>query len=81
MKCSDCSISEISDGASRVMPTICSLAAGQMQFGDVSVVGQNLAQRLEHDDAGRRLMLAPLQHGDRRAVATVAAGANGGATR
>src|SRR5260370_4317117 len=55
------------------------LGSGQMQFGDVSMIRQNLAQRVEHDHAGRRLILATLKCGDRRTIAAVTAGANGGA--
>ena len=54
---------------------------GQMQFGDIGMIGQQLAQRLEHDDAGRRLIFAPLQRCDRRAVAAVGAGADRGPAR
>ena len=49
-----------------------------MQLGDVGIVRQNLAQRVEHEHAGGRLVFAPLQRRDRRAV-TVIARAKGGA--
>src|SRR5665213_3577325 len=60
-------------------PGYLQLAAGQMQFGDVGMIRKHLAQRLEHDHAGRRFILAPLERCDRRAVGAVAANTNGGA--
>ncbi len=40
------------------------LVAGQAQLGDIGMVGQHPAQRLQHDHARRRLVFAPLQRRD-----------------
>ena len=49
------------------------LVAGQMQLGDKRVVRQDAAERFQHDHARRRLVFAPLQQRQRRALATVPA--------
>jgi len=72
VKCCDCSISEISDGASRVMPDICSLLPARCSSVTKVLSGRTWVNASSTIHARRRVIFAPFQRRDRRAVAVVA---------